>query len=270
MTWLWLNDGLVPADQARIDPADRGLTLGDGLFETMRVADGRIAHLSRHLDRLRQGAAILRFPPPDLDRIEDALCQVLRRNDVAHGALRLTLTRGAGPRGLLPPPRPAPTLLVVPFPAAASGAAVPTPARVVVSTRITRDAASPLSRVKSLNYLPNILARLEAEQRGADDALLLNAAGRLAESTISTLLVSRDDGLLTPPLDDGALPGIARAVLLARGLAAEAPLTPGDVRAARGALLVNSLSVRPIASLDGDPLPCPDGLADRVRAALRD
>ncbi|CAP55127.1 putative aminotransferase, class IV [Gluconacetobacter diazotrophicus PA1 5] len=262
---LWLNDGLVPADRARIDPADRGLTLGDGLFETMRVAGGRIAHLARHLDRLCQGADLLMFPGPDLDRIEDALRQVVRHNALAEGALRLTLTRGCGPRGLFPPASPQPSLLIVPFPPAPA----PGPARLVVSTRVRRDAASPLSRVKSLNYLPNILARLEAEQRGADDALLLNAAGRVAESTVSTVLVHHQGRLVTPPVGDGALPGIARAVLLAACMVEEASLIPDDLRGAGGVVLVNSLSVRPVVSLDGMALSVLPGLVEDIRACVQ-
>lgn len=262
MTWLWLDDRLVPRNQAWIDPADRGLTLGDGLFETMRVAGGHIAHLPRHLDRLRDGAAALLFPTPDLDAIENALHQVVRRNALADGTLRLTLTRGCGPRGLLPPPRPHPTLLVTSFPAGPA----PGPARLIVSTRIRRDADSPLSRIKTLNYLPNILARLEAEQRGADDALLLNGAGRVAESTVSTILAARDGGLVTPPIADGALPGIARAVLLAAGLVAEASLMPDDLLG--GMILVNSLSARPVVSLEGKPVATVQDQFAAVRKAL--
>jgi branched-chain amino acid aminotransferase len=265
MTVLWLNDGLVPADRARIDPADRGLTLGDGLFETMRVAGGRIAHLGRHLDRLRQGADLLMFPAPDLDTIEDALRQVVWHNALAEGALRLTLTRGIGPRGLLPPAGPLPTLLIVPHPPSPD----PGPVRLVVSTRVRRDAQAVLSRVKSLNYLPNILARLEAEQQGAGDALLLNAAGQVAESTVSTVLVHRRGRLVTPPVGDGALPGIARAVLLAAGMVDEASLTPDDVRGADGVVLVNSLSARVATSLDGAPLACAPGLVEAVRGCVR-
>lgn len=260
MNVLWLDDRLVPRHQARIDPADRGLTLGDGLFETMRVSGGHIAYLPRHLDRLRRGAEALMFPVPDLDAIEDALGQVVRRNALDEGALRLTLTRGSGPRGLLPPPRPQPTLLIVPFPSVPA----PGPARLIISSHIRRDADSPLSRIKSLNYLPNILARLEAEQRGADDALLLNGVGRVTESTVSTVLALRDGHLLTPPVADGALPGIARAVLLAAGLVEEASLMPTDLSG--GMILVNSLSVRPVVSLDGAPLAM---ALDRVAAVRR-
>ncbi|GAA4475015.1 aminotransferase class IV [Gluconacetobacter asukensis] len=265
MNVLWLDGRLVPRHQARIDPADRGLTLGDGLFETMRVSGGHIAHLPRHLDRLRRGAEMLMFPAPDLDAIEDALGQVVRRNALDEGALRLTLTRGCGPRGLLPPPRPQPTLLIVPFPSAPA----PGPAHLIISSRIRRDADSPLSRIKSLNYLPNILARLEAEQRGADDALLLNGAGRVAESTVSTVLVVNGGVVRTPPVTDGALPGIARAVLLAAGMVQEAPLTLDDLLRADGVILVNSLSVRPAVSLDGTVLACQLELTEAIRACVR-
>ncbi|MBB2202003.1 aminotransferase class IV [Gluconacetobacter tumulisoli] len=266
MTWLWLNGGLVSADAARIDPADRGLTLGDGVFETMRVAHGRIVHVALHLDRLRQGAEVLMFPAPDLDRVEDALRRVVRRNDMTDGSLRLTLTRGCGPRGVMPPAHPSPTLLVTPSPPPAA----PLPAaRMVVSTRIRRDETSPLSRIKSLDYLPNVLARLEAAQRGGDEALMLNLAGRVAEASASTIVIQREGRLVTPPVAEGALPGIARAVLLAAGMLDEAPLDLDDLRHADGVFLTSSLSVREVASLDGVALARVPGTADAIRACVQ-
>ncbi|MBM9401220.1 aminotransferase class IV [Gluconacetobacter azotocaptans] len=265
MRWLWLNDGLVAADAARIDPGDRGLTLGDGVFETMRVAHGRIAHVARHLDRLCQGAEVLMFPRPDLDRVEDALRQVVRRNDMTDGSLRLTLTRGCGPRGVMPPAQPSPTLLVTP---ALPPATPPPPAHMIVSTQIRRDEASPLSRIKSLNYLPNILARLEAARQGGDEALMLNLAGRVAEASASTVVIHRQGRLVTPPVAEGALPGIARAVLLAAGMLDEAPLELDDLRQADGVFLTSSLSVREVARLDGVVLARNAGMADAMRACV--
>ncbi|GBQ81731.1 aminotransferase [Gluconacetobacter johannae DSM 13595] len=265
MTWLWLNDGLVSADAACIAPGDRGLTLGDGVFETMRVAQGRIGHLARHLDRLRQGAEILMFPQPDLDRIEDVLRRVVRHNDMMDGSLRLTLTRGCGPRGVMPPVQPSPTLLVT---AAPPPSAPLPPANMIVSTQVRRDEASPLSRIKSLNYLPNVLARLEAARQGGDEALMLNLAGRVAEASASTIVIHRQGRLVTPPVAEGALPGIARAVLLAAGMLDEAPLDLDDLRHAEGVFLTSSLSVREVASLDGVALARMAGMADAIRACV--
>lgn len=246
MSIVWLNGALLPAQEARIDPADRGFLLGDGIFETMRVRNGDIRFLSRHLERLSQGTALLRLPTPDHSAISDALHAVLQANQIESGSLRLTLTRGTGPRGILPPENSTPTLLIAAFPASAP----PTPARLCLSTQI-RDGRSPLCRIKHLNYLPNILARLEARDAEADDALLCAPDGHLAEATSANLLILRNGRLLTPPLQDGALPGIARGLLIESGLCHEASLTPHDLHRAEASWLVNSLSLRPVRSFEG-------------------
>jgi branched-chain amino acid aminotransferase len=249
---LWLNGRLLDPEAARIDPADRGFTLGDGLFETIRVEAGLPAHLGRHLARLRGSAAYLEIPLPWSDPvIGEAIAQLLAAEGLREAALRLTLSRGPGPRGIIPPAAPAPTLLIT---------AGPRPAPAV--TR--RNEASPLSHLKTLNYLDNILARREATRLGADDAILLNSAGRLAEATIANLFVLKGGIWRTPPVADGALPGIARGLLLAGG-AVEASLDPSDLAQAEAAFLSNSLGLRPIASIEGRAI----GRADDRVAALR-
>ncbi|HUY68085.1 MAG TPA: aminotransferase class IV, partial [Alphaproteobacteria bacterium] len=117
---VWLDGQLIDAEAVRIDPGDRGLTLGDGLFETIAVRGGNIALLAAHLARLRHGCAVLRLPYPDAD-CEAALRAVLDANKMTDAVLRLTLTRGAAPRGLLPPAEPRPALLI-------SAAPLPPPA----------------------------------------------------------------------------------------------------------------------------------------------
>ncbi len=110
---IHLNGALVSAAEARVDPADRGLALGDGLFETIRVRDGRPLRLAAHCARLRAGADVLDLPVPVSDEaLGRALEETLKANAVTDGVLRLTLTRGPGPRGLLPPPQPRPTVLI--------------------------------------------------------------------------------------------------------------------------------------------------------------
>ncbi|HEY1855698.1 aminotransferase class IV [Acidocella sp.] len=247
---IWLNGALVAAEAARIDPADRGLLLGDGLFETLRVAAGVPRHAMRHLARLQAGALLLRLDLPDADVLHDALAAVVTAHRLADGVLRLTVTRGAGPRGVLPVRPQRPTVLVtaalLPPPAA--------PADVIIARGITRDENSPLSRIKSLNYLPSILARIEAEERGATEALLLNQAGLVAESSAATVFVHRAGAWLTPRLDDGALPGIRRAVLLEAGLVREAALPVAWLLEAEALCLGNALSLRPVRSIDGQAI----------------
>ncbi|CAO3360206.1 aminotransferase class IV [Azospirillum palustre] len=248
---IWLNGRLMPAAEARIDPADRGFTLGDGLFETIRIKDGLPSHLPRHLDRLAAGAELLRLPLPyDTTELTGAMAALIGATGVADGVLRLTLSRGTGARGVLPPADARPTLLMTVAPAAHMSA----PVAAIVARGTRRNEHSPLSRLKSLNYLDSILARQEAAERGADEALLLNAAGRLAESSVATLFLSIGGRLLTPPLADGALPGIRRALILERHGAEEAPLTPEDLARADEAILTNSLGLRPLVAVDGHPI----------------
>ncbi|PWC48378.1 aminotransferase class IV [Azospirillum sp. TSA6c] len=245
---IWLNGRLIQAAEARIDPADRGFTLGDGLFETIRIKDRLPRHLPRHLDRLGAGAELLRLPLPySAAELTGAMTALIEAAGIADGVLRLTLSRGTGARGVLPPADARPTLLMTAAPAAHMTA----PVAAIVARSTRRNEHSPLSRLKSLNYLDSILARQEAAERGADEALLLNAAGRLAESSVANLFLSVGGRLLTPPLADGALPGIRRALILERHGAEEAPLTPEDLARADEALLTNSLGLRPLVAVDG-------------------
>ncbi|WP_341989818.1 aminotransferase class IV [Azorhizobium sp. AG788] len=245
---VWLNGALLDADDARIAPGDRGFTLGDGLFETLAVRAGTISRLPAHLARLAAGAQVLGLPLPafDLPQIAAALLQA---NGWSDAVLRLTVTRGVGPRGVLPPDQPSPTVLVTAAPMAAPGG----PARLVTATVTRRNEHSPLSRIKSLNYLDNILARQEAHTLGADDALLLNTQGRLAESTIANVFLVLDGTLVTPPLGEGALPGVMRAEVLAHG-AVERPVSVADLQAASEIFLTSSLGVRSVHELAGRAL----------------
>ncbi|BAI75789.1 branched-chain amino acid aminotransferase (plasmid) [Azospirillum sp. B510] len=248
---IWLNGRLISAVEARIDPADRGFTLGDGVFETIRIKDGRPRHLSRHLERLAAGVALLRLPLPyDAGELSGAMAVLVAATGTADGVLRLTLSRGTGARGVLPPADARPTLLMT----VATATHMTAPVAAVIARCTRRNEHSPLSRLKSLNYLDSILARQEAAERGADEALLLNGAGRLAESSVATLFLSVGGRLLTPPITDGALPGIRRALILERHGAEEAPLAPEDLARADEAILTNSLGLRPLVAVDGRPV----------------
>ncbi len=243
----WLNGVLCAPDVARIDPSDRGFLLGDGVFETIRALDGTPAHLHRHLARLRAGAAVLDIPVRWTDAaIAEAIAAVLAADALDAAAVRVTLSRGPAPRGVLPASDPTPTLLIsaAPLPPPAG------PARLVIARTTRRNEASPLSRIKSLNYLDSIIARREAAARGFDDAILLDSRGRIAESTAANLFVLlRDGAIATPPVEDGALPGIFRARLVERGIAEERTLLPADLLDADAALLGNSLGTRLAAAV---------------------
>ncbi|AIB15500.1 2-keto-4-methylthiobutyrate aminotransferase (plasmid) [Azospirillum argentinense] len=262
MTVVWLNGRLLSAEEARIDPADRGFTLGDGLFETIRVAGGTACHLDRHLARLADSAALLGLPLPHDAAALAAAEALIAAQGCVEGVLRITLTRGTGARGVLPPVDAVPTLLMTLAPAPPPAG----PVEAVIARVTRRNEHSPLSRVKSLNYLDSILARQEAATRGAGEALLLNSAGRLAESSVANLFIVRDGRLLTPPVTEGALPGIRRALILERGDASEAPLSVADLLGAGEAFLTNSLGVRPLLRVDGQIIGA--GTVGPVTAAL--
>lgn len=276
---IYLNGKLLPAEQAHISPADRGLLLGDGVFETLRTVDGQVAFAAEHMARLEQGCTLLGIPlPQPIARLEQALLATLAANRPTPGeaVLRLTLTRGPGPRGLLPPAQPIPTLLITcnPLPAAR-----PAPARAVLSD-FRRNERSPLATIKSLNYLENILARQQAATQGADEALLLNTAGRLAGASTANLFAIIDGKMITPAPTEGALPGITRAQLLKlahrEGLATiESSLNWDSLSRASEAFLSNSLiGVWPLTQVGevkigtGQPGPIA-GLLGQAYGALR-
>ena len=258
---LWLGTGLVAQDDARISPLDRGFTLGDGLFETLRVREGAVLRLYAHLARLATGAGVLGLPLPTLD-LAAALAATVEANGLAEGVLRLTLSRGIGPRGVLPPAEPNPTLVITAAPLPPPAA----PARLVIAQGTRRNDRSPLAQVKSLNYLDNIIARQEAARRGADDAVLLNTQERVAETSIANVFAVIDGDLVTPPLSEGVLPGIMRAAVLAEG-AGERPLTPQDLSRAEEIFLTSALGIRSVVALEGRALPG-HGAAERLRARI--
>ncbi|MEZ5829847.1 MAG: aminotransferase class IV [Dongiaceae bacterium] len=213
---IWLNGRLVAREQAHIDPADRGLLLGDGLFETLRAYRGHVFKLEDHLQRMAAGAAELAIPLPlDPPSIADGVRETLAANQLseADAALRITLTRGPGQRGLLPPEDPLPTLII-------SAAAYHPPASAdgfiaVTSKRVRRNEGSTTSRLKTLCYLDNVIAQSEAEAAGADEAIMLNNRDAIACGGRSNVFAVLDGVLVTPAIEQGALPGITRHAVLA-------------------------------------------------------
>lgn len=259
-----LNGRIVAAEDARIAPDDRGFTLGDGLFETIAVRRGAPRRLPAHLARLRAGAGVLDLPIPfDDARLAALIGALIDANGLAgkDAALRLTLSRGPGVRGLAPPPAAQPTCVVT------SGPLPPqTPVALIVAAGTRRNEHSPLARIKSLNFLDNILARQEAAAARADDAVLLNTVGRVAEATAANIFLLIDGGLVTPPVAEGALPGVMRAEVIRLARAAEQPLAPADLARASEAFLSTALGIRPVTRIDGRPVG--DGAAGLITQLL--
>lgn len=246
---VFLNNMLLSDTETRIDPVDRGLTLGDGLYETVAVRNGRPARVSAHLARLRAGAQVVGLAVPKDDKaLEAALTEVAQANEIGEGVLRLTLTRGPAPHGLAVPDSANPTLLIIGRPQKIAPAPLAT---AIIATVTRRNENSPISRIKSTNCLDAVLALREAVESGADDALLLNGAGNLAEATTSNLFAVIAGTLVTPPVADGALAGVMRADVVKNLGAEERTITPDDLAGASEAFLTSSLRIRPLIAVDG-------------------
>jgi len=248
MTRCFLNGRIVDQRSAGIALSDRGFTLADGVFETIRVRAGAAVDVQAHLDRLAGALECLAFPQPSrewdlvlhLEETRDA-------NGMVEGVLRLTITRGRGARGLAPAPDAVPTLCIT----AAQLPTRPDSFSAIVATRTRRNEFSPLSRIKSLSYLDNVMALHEAGERGADDAVLLNVRGNVACFTVANLVARFGRDLVTPPVDDGALPGTVRRRLLERLPIIELSLTPADLERADEIIATNSLGIRILSALGG-------------------
>jgi branched-chain amino acid aminotransferase len=261
----WLNGGLLPVQQAQIDPSDRGFTLGDGVFETISVRRGAMMHMGRHLARMERGSSLLglRCPWPD-EAIGRGAADIVRASGQGFGSVRLTLTRGPAARGLAPGADPAPTLLI----AWSEPSARPAAVTAMISRVTRRNDLSPLSRIKSLNYLDSVLAMAEAARNGMQDCVLLNTVGRVACAAGANVIALRGARLVTPPVGDGALPGIARGILIERSGVIEATLSPGELHTAEAVVLTSSLWVRQVSQLDDTTYaPAPE-LVARLRQTI--
>lgn len=254
----WLNGVYENIEQVRIDPRDRGFLLGDGIFETMLAVDGAVHHAKQHLARLSGAAELLGIPMPFSNvEITDAMMNLLKVNHLTLGraALRLTLTRGVGARGVAPPSEAAPTILMT----VVSAPPPPVQMRGIISSYV-RNEKSVSSRIKSLNYLDNILARNEAAQKGADEALMCNGSGDIVCASAANIFIAADGVLYTPPVGNGALAGIMRGIVMEAAMAQdipyhEAPISRAALANASEAFLTNALiGVCPLIWIDGLPV----------------
>ena len=275
---VFLNGQFVPESQAVVSVNDRGFLLGDGLFETVRVANGRPFRFSQHLERLARGAKFLKikctFTPQELERFAG---QLIERNQMPEAVLRLTLTRGPGGRGYAPGAENKPTLVMTLHPAPGarstdsaccknvSGHAetvlgAPLQWKLITSSfRIP--AGDPLAAFKTTSKILHVMARAEAVEKGADEALLLNTDGDVAETVGGNLFWISDGTICTVPAGRGILPGITRAVVLeicrTLGLpVSECVVKPEALRTSAGIFITQSVfGIVPVAEFDGAPVP---------------
>ena len=277
---VWIDGEIVDGDQARIPVTDHGLLYGDGVFEGIRVYAGRIFRLDAHMARFEAAARAIALDLPGGIAAARAIVLATVR---AHGAdaayVRLIATRGEGALGVDPTTCPRARLICI-----ADRVNIYPPEKLargldLVTSSLRRPPADVLDpRIKSLNYLNNVMAKLEARQRGADEALMLNVQGMVAEASVANVFVVRDGVLQTPPATDGALEGITRATVFeiaaTLGLPArEQTLGRFDFFAAEEAFLTGSgAGIVPVRSLDGRDVGsgAPGPVYAKIRAAFAD
>ena len=276
---VYMDGKYLDSAEAKVSVFDHGLLYGDGVFEGIRIYGGNVFRLDDHLERLEQSAkAIMLGVPLSRAELSQAVCETCRRNQLADGYIRLVITRGAGDLGLAPWLCEKPTLFIIaskislyPQEHYDNGLSIVT----VPTRRIAPDALPPT--IKSLNYLNNILAKIEARQAGALEAIMLNTQGYVAECTADNVFTVQKGEILTPAASAGALKGVTRATIfdIARELAIpmrEADLTRYDVWCADECFLTGTgAEVIPVVKLDGRVIGTgkPGPVTARVLASFR-
>jgi branched-chain amino acid aminotransferase len=276
---IYLDGKFVDDADAKVSVFDHGLLYGDGVFEGIRLYDGNIFRFEEHLERLEYSAKAILLPIP-LKRAElsEVTCETCRLNGLKNAYIRLVVTRGVGDLGLAPWLCPKPSLFII-----ASGISLYPQehydnglAIVTVPTRRISPAALPAT-VKSLNYLNNILAKIEAKQFGALEAIMLNEQGYVAECTADNVFIVHKGELITPAASQGALKGITRGTILdiAKELSIplrETDMTRYDIWCADECFLTGTgAEVIPVVKLDGREIGHgkPGALTQRILASFR-
>ncbi|MFZ1219990.1 MAG: branched-chain-amino-acid transaminase [Chthoniobacterales bacterium] len=212
---IYLDGKFVPESEAKVSVFDHGLLYGDGIFEGIRFYNGRVFRLEEHHDRLWDSARSICLEIP-ISRTEmtEALLETIRRNGLREGYIRQIVTRGVGNLGLNPAQCKRPSVIIIATTIALYPKEVCERGLTVVTCATRRTSAAALNpAVKSLNYLNNVMARIEANLAGADEALMLNDAGNVAECTADNVFIIKRGQIFTPPIAAGALRGITRSVV---------------------------------------------------------
>ena len=212
---IYLDGKFVPESEAKVSVFDHGLLYGDGIFEGIRFYNGRVFRLEEHLDRLWDSArSICLEIPVSRGEMTEALLETIRRNDLREGYIRQIVTRGVGNLGLNPAQCKRPSVIIIATTIALYPKEVCEKGLTVVTCATRRTGSAALNpAVKSLNYLNNIMARIEANLAGADEARMLNDAGNVAECTADNVFIIKRGQIFTPPISAGALRGITRSVV---------------------------------------------------------
>ena len=212
---IYIDGKFFPEADAKISVFDHGLLYGDGIFEGIRFYNGRVFRLEEHLERLWDSArSICLEIPIGRGEMTEALLETIRQNDLREGYIRLVVTRGVGNLGLNPTQCKRPSIIIIATTIALYSKEVCEKGLTVVTCATRRTGSAALNpAVKSLNYLNNVMARIEANLAGADEALMLNETGNVAECTADNVFIIKRGQIFTPPISAGALRGITRAVV---------------------------------------------------------
>lgn len=259
---IYIDGKFFEKDQAKVSVFDHGLLYGDGIFEGIRFYNGRVFRLTEHMDRLYDSAkAILLTPDISKADLTEAVLETIRQNGLTEGYIRLVITRGEGTLGLSPEHCPKPTTIIIaagiklyPKEMYENGLVVVTCA----TRRIPHGALSPM--VKSLNYLNNVMAKIEATAAGAGEGLMLNEQGYVSECTGDNIFIVKNGVILTPPISSGALAGVTRGVVFELAAEAGIPisepnLTRYDIFTADECFLTGTAAeVIPAIQLDQRPI----------------
>lgn len=268
--YVWINGNVVPTGEARVSPFDHGLIVGDGVFETLLMREGKFVGLKEHWQRLTRSCTTLDMPAPNLELMEKALREVMAATGLTDNArLRFTVTSGDGPMGS-DRGNSQPTVLAIATALNRWG-----PVERVQVVPWTRNENGALAGIKSTSYADNVRALAYAKARGAGEGLLANTRGELCEGTGSNVFMVADGSIVTPPLESGCLAGITRAFAIEACAEAGLPLVEraiplAEFEAAGEAFLTSSTrDVHPIAAINGRELPqAPGELTKQAAAAL--
>jgi len=235
---VWLNGKLVDEVDAHLSVFDHGTLYGDGVFEGIRIYGGRIFQCQTHVDRLFESARKIRLPIEQTKQeIVDAMHEAIAANDISDGYIRLVVTRGAGTLGLSPFKCSRPSTFIIADSIALYPQEMYDNGMAVIIAKTVRVSANMLDPcIKSLNYLNNICAKIEAVDAGVAEAIMLNVKGNVAECTGDNIFIVKDGQVITPDTNSGILVGVTRGVVmrLARELGLtviERAVTPDDLRA---------------------------------------
>jgi branched-chain amino acid aminotransferase len=259
---IYIDGKYVSDEDAKVSVFDHGLLYGDGVFEGIRVYGGKIFRLPQHLDRLFASAkAIMLQVPITRQELTEACCQTCAKNKLRDGYIRLVVTRGVGYLGLNPFKCKNPTVFIIASTIELYPEEIYRKGLNLVTAGTVRTSAAAVSpSIKSLNYLNNILAKIEAINAGTVEAMMLNSEGYVAECTGDNIFIVRGGKLETPPVSAGALVGITRAVVIELaaklGIGTSEPnLTRYDIMTADECFLTGTAAeIVPVATLDARPI----------------